>query len=100
MSRSSRSRGSLLVFLPLIAFLSVVLVSLIICAVVLTNLPFGPADAQVTDPTTIPTSSTQGTDPTTQPTTSTIQPTESTGSTESTAPTNPPKEPVDLVQFF
>ena len=103
MSRSSRSRGSLLVFLPLIAFLSVVLLSLIICAVVLTNLPFGPADAQVTDPTTIPTSSTQGTDPTTQPTTSTIQPTESTGSTESTEstePTKPPKEPVDLVQFF
>ena len=100
MSRSSRSRGSLLVFLPLIAFLSVVLVSLIICAVVLTNLPFGPAEAQVTEPTTIPTSSTQETDPTTQPTNSTIQPTESTESTESTAPTKPPKEPVDLVQFF
>lgn len=101
MSRSSRSRGSLLVFLPLIAFLSVVLVSLIICAVVLTNLPFGPAEAQVTEPTTIPTSSTQETDPTTQPTDPTTLPTDPpTQPTEPTEPTKPPKEPVDLVQFF
>lgn len=101
MSRSSRSRGSLLVFLPLIAFLSVVLVSLIICAVVLTNLPFGPAEAQVTEPTTIPTSSTQETDPTTQPTDPTTLPTDpTTQPTEPTEPTKPPKEPVDLVQFF
>ena len=98
MSRSSRSRGSLLVFLPLIAFLSVVLVSLIICAVVLTNLPFGPAEAQVTEPTTIPTSSTQETDPTTQPTDPTTLPTDPP--TQPTEPTEPTKEPVDLVQFF